>query len=313
MDSQGVFDGARIARSTALEAELRTPWCCVVAPSDDTYLYVVRSGQCLLESADLDAPLVLRAGDIVTLVGGQRHVWRDSAQTPPRPTIASFADAQVAPELRPRHARAGRTRLLIMSAPRDSNQFVSVYPALVAIPRTARESHVFLQRVVRLIEMELAAQRPGKESVLRRLAELVVIELVRFALPRLPQGSKNWLGGLSDPQIGRAIALMHSQLGKAWTLSALSSAIGMSRAVFVERFTRLVGEPPNRYLRRARMHRAATQLEETNEPIIKIAETVGYQSESAFNKAFSKEMGVAPARYRRLHRPLPHHILTPRA
>lgn len=301
MDSQGVFDSARIARSTALEVELRAPWCCVVAPSNDTYLYVVRSGQCLLESDDLEAPLVLKAGDIVTLVGGQRHTWRDSAQTPARPTLDGFVRAAVKPEVRPRRAEAGHTRLLIMSAPRDSNQFISVYPALVAIPRTARESHGFLQRVIRLIEMELAADRLGKESVVRRLAELVVIELIRFALPRLPRGGKNWLGGLSDQRIGRAIALMHSQVGNAWTLSSLSSAIGMSRAVFVERFTRLVGEPPNTYLRRVRMHRAATLLEESDEPIIKIADAVGYQSESSFNKAFSKEMGIAPARYRRFH------------
>jgi len=301
MDSQGIFDSARVTRSTALEVELRAPWCCVVPPGRDTYLYVVRSGQCLLESDDLEAPLVLKAGDIVTVVGGQRHTWRDSPQTPIHPTIEGFAQVAVKPEVRPRRAGTGHTRLLIMSAPRDSNQFISVYPALVAIPRTARESHGFLQRVIRLIEMELAGDRLGKESVVRRLAELVVIELVRFALPRLPHGGRNWLGGLSDKHIGRAIALMHGQAGKAWTLSSLSSEIGMSRAVFVERFTRLVGEPPNTYLRRVRMHRAATQLEESSDPIVKIATAVGYQSESAFNKAFSKEMGIAPARYRRLH------------
>lgn len=303
MDKLSVFDGARVARTTILEVELQAPWCCVVPSSSDTYLYVVRGGQCVLETADLEAPLTLRAGDIVTLVAGQRHVWRDCVETPARATLDRFNRAAVAPEVRPRAARPGRTRLLILSAPRDSNQFVSVYPALVAIPRTARESHAFLQRVVRLIEMENVADRPGKDSVMRRLAELVVIELVRFALPRMPRGGRNWLGGLSDPQIGRAIALMHNQLGDAWTLSGLSGAIGMSRAVFVERFTRLVGEPPNRYLRRVRMHRAAIQLEESEEPIIRIADAVGYHSESAFNKAFSKEMGIAPARYRRLHRP----------
>jgi AraC-like DNA-binding protein len=301
MQSQSVFDNARVSESTAIEAELRAPWCCVVPPGNQTYLYVVRGGECLLESDDLETPLALKAGDIVTLVAGQRHLLRDSTRTPPRPTIDDFARAAVKPEPRARTA-AGRTRLLIMSAPRDSNPFVSVYPSLVAIPRTARDSHDFLQRVVRLIEMELATRRPGQESVMRHLAELVVIELVRFALPRLPHGAKNWLGGLSDPHIGRAIALMHNQIGKEWTLSGLSGAIGISRAVFVERFTRLVGEPPNRYLRRVRMQRAAIQLEEGDESIIRIAESVGYQSESAFNKAFSKEMGIAPARYRRSHR-----------
>ena len=96
----------------------------------------------------------------------------------------------MAPQLRVRAPRPGRTRLLILSAPRTSNQFVSVYPALVAIPRTARESHAFLQRIVRLIEMENMTERPGREAVMRRLAELTVIELVRFALPRLPRGGR---------------------------------------------------------------------------------------------------------------------------
>jgi hypothetical protein len=145
-------------------------------------------------SAAFELPQARKPGDIVTLVAGQRHLLRDSTRTPPRPTIDDFARAAVKPEPRPRTA-AGRTRLLIMSAPRDSNQFVSVYPSLVAIPRTARDSHAFLQRVVRLIEMELATRRPGQESVMRHLAELVVIELVRFALPRLPKGPRTGSAG----------------------------------------------------------------------------------------------------------------------
>jgi AraC-like DNA-binding protein len=302
MDKLGVFDGARVPRSTVLEAQLQAPWCVVVPPSDDTFLFVVRSGSCLLETDDLDSPLQLRSGDIVTLVAGQRQVWRDSAQTPPRPTVDAFERAAVKPDLRPHRQKSGQTRLLVLSAARNSNQFVSVYPALVAVPRSERVSYSFLHRVIRLIEIENLNDRPGKEAVLRRLAELVVIELVRFALPRLPRGGRNWLGGLTDPHIGRAIALMHGNLGHDWTLSALAEAIGTSRAVFVERFTRLVGEPPNRYLRRVRMHRAAMQLEDSDASIMRIAESVGYCSESAFNKAFSKEMGIAPARYRRAHR-----------
>lgn len=302
MDKLNVFETARVARSTVLEAELQAPWCVVVPPNDDTFLIVVRSGRCLLETDDLEAPLSMQSGDIVTLVAGQRQVWRDSPDTPTRPTLDSFARAAIPPTPRGRASRPGRTRLLILSAPRSSNRFVSVYPALVAVPRTARESHRFLQRIAALVELEHMTERPGREAVMRRLAELSVIELVRFALPRLPRGGKNWLGGLTDPHIGRAIALMHEDLGHEWTLSELSGAIGMSRAVFVERFTRLVGEPPNRYLRRVRMHQAAKALEEGEEPIIRIAEAVGYNSESAFNKAFSKEMGIAPARYRRMHR-----------
>jgi transcriptional regulator GlxA family with amidase domain len=152
------------------------------------------------------------------------------------------------------------------------------------------------------VELEHAAERPGKEAVIRRLSELLVIELVRFALPRLPRGGRNWLGGLADPQIGRAISLMHADLARPWTLSGLAAAVGMSRAAFVERFTHLVGEPPHRHLRHVRMDRAAIELEQNDDAIVNIAAAVGYASESAFNKAFVRETGMAPARYRRARR-----------
>jgi AraC-like DNA-binding protein len=299
MDKLSVFDSARVPHAAIADVELRAPWCVVVPPGNQTFLILVKRGNCVLETGDLDAPLPLRSGDMVTLVAGQRQVWRDSAATPARPTAAGFDAAQ---KQGSRRGDGARTRLLILSAPRDSNQFVSVYPALVAIPRTERESNSFLRRVIGLIEAERHADRPGKDAVLRRLSEISVIELVRFALPRLPRGGQSWLGGLNDPRVGRAIALMHADLGRQWTLSELARTVGMSRAVFVERFSRLVGEPPNRYLRRVRIHRAATALEETAEAIIRIAGDVGYLSESAFNKAFAKEMGITPARYRRLHR-----------
>jgi hypothetical protein len=95
-----VFDGARVPHSTVLEVELQAPWCCVVPKSEETYLYVVRSGRCTLETEDLEAPLSLQAGDVVTLVAGQSQTWRDSVQTRPRPTLERFEQAAVAPQLR---------------------------------------------------------------------------------------------------------------------------------------------------------------------------------------------------------------------
>jgi AraC-like DNA-binding protein len=300
--ARNVFEGAHVTRPRVLEAELEAPWCVAVEPSNDTFLYVVRRGSCLLDSDGLEAPLCLRAGDIVTLVAGQRHVWRDGPATAPRPTLEGFAQAVLPTDAGVKETGTGRTRLLVLSSPRDSNAFVPVYPPLVVVPQGERQSSSFLQRVIQLVEIEHAGERPGKEAVIRRLSELLVIELVRFALPRLPRGGRNWLGGLADPQIGRAISLMHGDLARAWTLSDLAAAVGMSRAAFVERFTRLVGEPANRHLRRVRMDRAAIELEQSDEAIVTIADAVGYASESAFNKAFVREIGMAPARYRRARR-----------
>jgi len=299
--ARSVFEGAHVTRPRVLEATLEAPWCVAVEPSDDTFLYVVRRGSCLLDCDELDAPLCLNAGDIVTLVAGQRHVWRDGPATAPSPTLAGFSQAAL-PLGAVKETGPRQTRLLVLSSPRDANAFVPVYPPLVVVPQSERESSSFLQRVIELVEIEHAGERPGKEAVIRRLSELLVIELVRFALPRLPRGGRNWLGGLADPQVGHAISLMHADLARAWTLDDLAAAVGMSRAAFVERFTRLVGEPPSRHLRRVRMDRAAIELEQSDEAIVTIAEAVGYASESAFNKAFVREIGMAPARYRRARR-----------
>lgn len=289
-----VFDSARVAGVSIEEVELAPPWCVVVPKSSLTFFYVVLSGRCWLEADGLDAPVAMDAGDLVTLVAGDRHVWRDAPDTPVDTCLAGFDAVPVS------DGAAGATRLLVLSAPRDSNAFVSVYPALVVIPRTERESLARLRPLIRLVRLEHAADRPGKQAVLKRLAELIVIELVRFALPRLTANGRNWLGGLSDRHIGGAIRLMHEQMGRDWSLKELASEVGLSRAVFVERFSRLVGEPPHRYLRRVRMHHAAQALDKADTAIIEIAETVGYRSESAFNKAFAKEMGITPGRYRTL-------------
>jgi AraC-like DNA-binding protein len=295
-DRFNVFDEARIHHARVVEADLSPPWCVRVPPNDQTYLFVVRSGEAWLHTEDLDEPLRLRPGDLVTLVGGQAQCWRDSLSTPPTATHRDFASSP-ARDARDRR----RTRILLLAAPRDSNRFVSVYPRLVAIPRSERRTHQFLDRVLRLIELEHAEARPGHDAVLKRLSELLVIELVRYALPRLPAGG-SWLAGLTDPRIGSVLSALQADPGRQWTLASMAAIAGTSRAVFTERFARLVGESPQRYLRRIRLHLAADALQRMDRAIIEIAADVGYHSESAFNKAFVREMSITPARYRRQHR-----------
>lgn len=307
MSRLSIFDDASVPRSTIMEVELAAPWCIAVPAADMSYCYVVRAGRCCLLTEASPVPLEIGCGDVVSLVAGQAQLWRDNPQTPQRPTLRSFAAArnlllrQSLPPPAPRR-EAGATRLLVMSAPRNSNRFAAVYPGLVAIRPSETGSQGFLDRVIELIELESSEQRPGQDAVLRRLTELVVIELVRFALPRLPPGHATWLAGLADPQIARAIAAMHRQPGQRWSLQGLARLVGMSRTAFVDRFRCLTGEPPHQHLRRLRLHAAAEDLKKGEPSVARIAVKVGYRSESAFNKAFTREMGMPPARYRRLHR-----------
>ena len=300
MERLSVFDDASVPRSTIHEVELRAPWCISVPSTDESFCYVIQEGECHLRTSDNEDSLKLGPGDVVSLVGGQPQLWRDSLETPERPNLKSFAAAATAKQAG--RGRSAVTRILVMSAPRNSNRFVSIYPSLVVIPASERGAHEVLDRIVALIEIEHGAQRAGKDAALRRLAELVVIELIRFALPRLPLGHSTWLAGLADPQVAQAIAAMHRNPERNWTLHDLARRIGMSRASFVDRFTRLTGEPPNLHLRRLRLHMAAADLKKDERSIAQIAAAVGYRSESEFNRAFAQELGMTPARYRREHR-----------
>jgi AraC-like DNA-binding protein len=300
-----VFDDASVPRSTIHSVELSAPWCISIPATDESFCCVIREGQCCLSTDEGKAPLPLGRGDVVTVVGGQPQMWRDSTSTPERPALRSFSAAAALSQTEkraPSRPKSAVTRLLVMSAPRNSNRFVSVYPALVSIPASERGAHEVLDRLIQLIEIEHSTTRPGKDAALRRLTELVVIELIRYALPRLQPGQSTWLAGLADPQVAQAISAMHRHPGRDWTLREISKQVGMSRASFADRFRRLTGEPPHQHLRRLRLHIAASDLQKSDRSIAQIAAAVGYRSESAFNRVFAQEFGLPPARYRRQHR-----------
>jgi AraC-like DNA-binding protein len=108
-----------------------------------------------------------------------------------------------------------------------------------------------------------------------------------------------------DPLIGRALALIHGRIAHRWTTEELAREVGMSRSAFADRFTRLMGEPPMRYVAQQRLQAAARELETSADSLARIAFQVGYESEAAFNRAFKREFGVPPASWRkdRLRRP----------
>jgi AraC-like DNA-binding protein len=115
----------------------------------------------------------------------------------------------------------------------------------------------------------------------------------------LPEKRRGWLAGLRDPQIGRALALLHTRMAEAWTAEALALEVGMSRSAFAERFTMLVGQPPMQYLTLWRMHVAAQRLRQGHGSVAQVAFAVGYDSEAAFSRAFKREFRKSPGSWRR--------------
>ncbi|MEV1243787.1 AraC family transcriptional regulator [Nonomuraea sp. NPDC049750] len=143
---------------------------------------------------------------------------------------------------------------------------------------------------------ETAQDLPGSRTIVDRLADILWVQAVRLWLPSGSAASsdKPW----SDLAVTAAVHAMHEDLAQSWTLEDLARLSGLSRASLMRRFARVMGEPPLGYLRRRRMELAARRLREGGEPLAAIARQVGYTSEFAFSRAFSRTFGVAPGRYR---------------
>src|SRR5262245_58064559 len=203
-----------------------------------------------------------------------------------------------APEGEVRHGeRGGRpdVRLLggyfVFDSP-DAALLVSLLPALVHVRGVERFSVL-----VRLVADETNDERSGRDLVLRRLIEVLLIEALRSTSgDDAPPGL---LRGLADARLAPAIRQMHAQLARSWTMAQLAKAAALSRSAFFDRFTRTVGMPPMEYLLAWRMAVARDLLRSQEVGIAEVAERVGYGSASTFSTAFSRHVGQPPSRYAR--------------
>jgi AraC-like DNA-binding protein len=143
--------------------------------------------------------------------------------------------------------------------------------------------------------------RMGGECMLGRISELMFVDVIRQYLESLPEGRTNWLSGLRDPYVGRALTALHEDPSRDWTLEALAQTAALSRSAFAERFADYVGQPPMQYLTNWRMQLATNYLRTANESISSIAGRVGYDSEAAFSRAFKKAVGSPPSEWREVH------------
>jgi AraC-like DNA-binding protein len=254
----------------------------------------VLEGSCRL-AVDGQHALTLEAGDFVLL------------PTTPGFTMSGFEPVRperIDPKVTPsptgevRHGtRGGRpdVRLLggyfVFDSP-DAALMVSLLPAVVHVRGVER-----LSVLVRLVGDESTAQRSGRELVLTRLVEVLLIEALRSTSGEdAPPGL---LRGLADPRLAPAIRQMHAQLARSWTVAQLARTAALSRSAFFDRFTRTVGVPPMEYLLAWRMAVARDLLRRQDCGIAEVAERVGYSSASTFSTAFSRHVGQPPRRYAR--------------
>ena len=285
-----VFAALRIGPLVFAHVELASPWGMAFSRSDKTGFHVVLRGQCWLRSPQLPAPVRLDAGDTVFLPHGWTHSLADT------PTRRAEPYEQVVAR---RHTGGAGARLLCGAYALGSeapHTLLKLLPPLLHVRRDDAAHE--LKIVVDLLAQEARSNAPGATAATARCADMILIYALRAWLAAAPD-TAGWLGALRDREIGSALGLVHADVARAWTVEKLARSVGMSRANFARRFTKLVGMAPLAYLAQWRMTLAARQIRDTDHGFAAIAEAVGYESESAFHRAFRRLHASSPGAYRR--------------
>ncbi|MFZ2868927.1 AraC family transcriptional regulator [Zavarzinia sp.] len=256
---------------------------------------VVLEGRCRLH-VDGQQPVTLDSGDFVLLPATPGFVLSGFEPVRPVPIDARAAAAAAVEEVR--HGRPGDepdVRLLggyFAFASPDAGFLVSLLPTLVHLRGADR-----LTTLTRLLGEEARAYRPGRELVLSRLVEVLLVEALRALQDKdMPPGL---LRGLADTRVSAAIRHMHGDPARPWTVAELAREAALSRSAFFDRFMRIVGVSPMEYLLAWRMTLAKDLLRRRDLPLADVAERVGYSSASTFSTAFSRHVGQAPGGYAR--------------
>ncbi|WP_217924295.1 AraC family transcriptional regulator [Miltoncostaea oceani] len=179
------------------------------------------------------------------------------------------------------------------------DQLLAVLPAVVHLPAGSLADADGLRAALRLLALELRNGDPGQQTVLDRMLDVVLVLGLRAWFARPGAEAPAWYRALADPEVGRALRLMHEHPERAWSVAGLAAEVGLSRAAFARRFTTLVGVPPLGYLTGWRMELAADLLATSRLPLSGVAARVGYRSEFALSAAFRRTYGEPPGAHRR--------------
>ena len=292
------MDGAFYCRS-----ELTAPWGLTLPPMPGyVWFHVVTSGRGWLE-ADRSEPRPLQPGDLGLVPHGEGHVLR-SEPGAPAPGILELERELVSDRYEIlRHGAGGAPTTLICGAVRFDHPaargLIEILPGTIHVEASSSPQLDWIQSTLRLMAAEARELRPGGEAVITRLGDILVIQAIRSWIETDPAAQTGWLGALQDPQIGRAISMIHRDPARAWTVASLADELAMSRSAFAARFTELVGEPVMQYLTRWRMHVALNWLREEGATVAQLASRLGYRSEAAFARAFKRVIGVSPGAAKR--------------
>ncbi len=292
----------RLTGTLYCRAELTAPWGLDLPAIDGCMMFgVVTAGRCWLE-VEGDEPRLLRQGSLVLLPHGTGFCVRSGLEVKTEPLFDIPVERVSDRYEIMRFGGGGEFTHVTCGVVRFDH--VAAQRLLALLPRVLEldaweDDGGWLQSTLRFITREAKQLRPGGETVITRLADILIIQAIRKWLDSAPEADLGWLGALRDEQLGRALAAIHREPQRQWTVVSLAEIAGMSRSAFSARFTDLVGESVMRYLTQWRMQLAHVRLRETSHSLSWIAEHLGYRSDAAFSRAFKRVFGTTPGSVRR--------------
>ncbi len=284
-------------------SEFTAPWALALPVFENCVMFhIVTAGQCLLHVEGAETQ-TLRPGELALVPHGEGHVLSSDAGVQAVKLFDLEREAVSDRYELLQHGGGGAPTTVICGVVRfdhpAAHQLIRLLPRQINVDAWSSSEMEWIQSTLRLMAAEAREPRAGGETVITRLADILVIQAIRAWLASDPVSQTGWLGALRDRQIGRAIALIHRNPGADWTLASLASRVGMSRSAFADRFTQLVGESAMHYVVQWRMHTASMWIRENDMPLSDVAGRLGYESEAAFSRAFKRVVGVSPGAVRR--------------
>jgi AraC-like DNA-binding protein len=298
-----VLNVTRISGSVLAHVHAHEPWGLDLLLADGAAFHAVTAGSVWLE-VEGEPGRRLMPGDVVLLPAGLRHLLLSApgvaAQRYEAPLKGEFVTDEgdlVIP------GPGAASRFLCAGFSYDNelaHPLLSLLPRVLHVSPADEGPETQVQSTLRLLMGELKRRQIGCEAAVERLIEVLFVHVIRSWLETSADSTPpSWLSGLRDAVVAQALGLLHAQPERPWTIDGLAAATHVSRSTLVRRFNDFVGEPPAAYLTRWRMELAAQLLRESEQTVGRISHRVGYTSEFAFSRAFTRQRGEPPGRYRR--------------
>ena len=311
-----VLTTLRLEGALYINAEFTAPWCVqsrfglarvrarLAGAEQVLFFHFLLEGRCKVQLADSTESLDVAAGDLVLFLNEGEHLMGSDLHLAPVEAASLIAPGATGTDLiQMRHGGGGVATRFVCGYLGCSRSvcrlFLEALPRVLCIPIGEGPASTLLRESLRVGVLETSMARPGARSMLAKLSELMFVDALRRYIENMPPGGKGWLAGMRDAHVGRALALLHAEPQRRWTVDELAREVALSRSALAERFVAIVAESPMQYLMRWRLALAAQNLRSDREAIARVAERSGYESEAAFSRAFKREFGISPAAWRK--------------